>query len=311
VCFFLKRRTDLNDFLYNDNNWKKGGTMKRLIYPMVILSLLMFACNVSTTPISLPQIPVPLTETQPVVTNPAPVPPTETQLVATNTPAEPQANVTCNELSFYLDPALATGYTCTTVPARPVGINPNPQYTEVTLTGYQLGDRSESPQIDVFPTQGYLGIYPDGIKGFQSDLQTLIDGGVPGDSLPFLNPYEAAQLFYAQYEVLNLASSSGIRYLTQYAQNFVPINNHDMFYTYQGMTSDTTYMITIMLPISYTMLPESSDTLPEGMTWEQFSNNYHAYLTDLKPQLNSLDPNAFTPSLIMLDTLASSIIIHP
>jgi len=286
--------------------------MKRLIYPIVILSLLMFACTVSTTPISSPQAPVPLTETQLVVTNTPPTPPTETQLVVTNTPPGPQANVICNELSFYLDPALATGYTCTTVPARPSGINPQPQYTEVTLTGYVLTDRSQSPQIDVFPTQGYLDIYPDGIKGFQSDLQSLIDGGVPGDSLPFLNPYESAQLFHAQYEVLNVASSSsGIRYLTQYAQNFVPINDHDMFYTYQGMTSDTTYMITIILPVSNPMLPESSDNIPGGQTWEQFSNNFTAYLTDLKTQVNGLDPKAFTPTLSMLDTLAASIAIQP
>ena len=285
--------------------------MKRLIFPIVILSLLMFACSVSTTPISISPSPVPLTETQLVVTNTPPIPPTETQLVVTNTPPGPQANVICNELSFYLDPALATGYTCTTVPARPSGINPQPKYTEVKLTGYVLTDRSQSPQIDVFPTQGYLDIYPDGIKGFQSDLQSLIDGGVPGDSLPFLNPYESAQLFHAQYEVLNVASSSGIRYLTQYAQNFVPINNHDMFYTYQGLTSDGKYVITIILPVSNPMLPESSDNIPGGQTWEQFSNNFTAYLTDLKTQLNGLDPKAFTPTLSMLDTLAASIAIQP
>jgi hypothetical protein len=263
--------------------------MKKLVPLVVMISVFVFACSIPTTVIT----------------------PTDTPVEITVTPPGPVANVTCNELSFYLDPALASGYTCTTVPEQTGYLGAHPQYTEVTLTGYVLADRFQSPVVDVFLVHGYDAISPGGIGSFVSDLQALVAGGTPGDTLPYLNPYEAAQLFYAQYQVLRVPSGSGIRYLTERVQNLYPISNHEMFYTYQGVTSDGIYAITAMLPDSNPILPENGDTIPGGQTLQQFYDNFDAYIADIKVGLDSQPPEAFTPSLAVLDALVDSITIQP
>lgn len=281
--------------------------MKRISFVIVCLSILAFACDLSTTtPAVITQTSVPsLVNTQPSA------PPTETPVVATDTPSGPQANVTCNELSFYLDPLVAFNFTCTTVPQQLVGIGAHPQYTQVTLTTYQTGS-SVSPEVDVFSVQSYNDDFPpDGISKFRSDLLALILGGTPGDTLPFLNPYEAAQIIHAQYQVLQVPSGAGIRYLTEYAQNYAVIDNHDLFYTYQGLTNDERYVITAILPVSNPVLPNHGDTYPGGETFQQFSDTFNIYIADTKTQLDTQSPTIYAPSLTLLDALIQSIHIQP
>ena len=226
-------------------------------------------------------------------------------------PAGPQANVTCNGLTFYLDPLVAINYTCASVPKQLVGIGAHPEYTQVTLTTYQTGS-SVSPEIDVFSVQSYNEDFPPkGISDFQSALQALIDGASPGNSLPFLNPYEAAQIIHAQYKVLHISSGSGIRYLTESAQNYAVINNHAMFYTYQGITSDGKYVITALLPASSPVLPNNGDTYPGGETFQQFSDTFDAYIAKTQSQLDAQPPANFSPSLDLLDGLVNTIHLQP
>lgn len=281
--------------------------MKRISFVMVCLSILAFACDLSTTtPAVSTQSSVPS-----MVNTQASAPPTETLVAATDTPPGPQANVSCNELSFYLDPLVAFHSTCTTVPQQLVGMDAHPQYTQVVLTTYQTGS-SVSPEIDVFSVQSYNQDFPpDGISKFQSDLQALIDGGTPGDSLPFLNPDEAAQIIHAQYLVLHVPSGSGIRYLTEYAQNFAVIDNNDMFYTYQGLTGDGKYAITAILPVSNPILPNHGDTYPGGETFQQFSDAFNTYIASIKAQLDAQPSTNFSPTLSLLDALIQSIHIQP
>ena len=174
--------------------------MKRLIYPLASLSILLFACNISTilTPSGGTAAPVvtepPVVNTAPAATEtPVPAtntpPATETPVPAPNTPSGPQANVICNELSLSLDPALATGFTCQTIPelsgpdVPPWGVNP--QYTEVLLDGYVLSGHFFTPHIDIFPIQRFSELFPETIDQRVAALQSLIGGGAPVDgSLP-------------------------------------------------------------------------------------------------------------------------------
>jgi hypothetical protein len=265
----------------------------------------MFACNVTTTatPVVITQI---VTQV-PVPTEPSTIPSTETVPV----PTVITTNVTCNELSLYLDPALASSTTCETIPASPEGMEVNPQYTKLSLQGYVLSGKFFEPQISIFPVQAYTQLLPDFLPGRVSQLQSLIGGGVPGDSLPFLPSFNAAQVFHAQYLVLPFASGGGIRYLTEYAQYYAPVNNTDLFYTYQGLTSDGQYWVSAILPINNPILPADAANPPGGQTWEQFGNNYTPYITDMINQLNSLASDSYTPSLSALDALMTSVTIQP
>ena len=288
--------------------------MKRLIYSIITLSMLMFACNIATTP--APATVPPPTVTVPVATTDTAAAPTETQQVATDTPSGPQANVICNELSLYVDPVLASGYECKTVDEAAGADLPafavNPQYTEVVLTGYALADRFMTPHIDVFPYDRFAQLLPDLVPQRKHDLLNLLLGTAPGTStLPLLPVFNAAQEFYSNYLVLTSLNGAGIRYLTLYGQAFFPVNNHDDFYSFQGMTSDAKYWISAILPISNPILPADGTNLPAGYTWDQVYANPSPYFTDIVSQLNGQSADSFSPTLGMLDGLIASINIQP
>jgi len=276
--------------------------MKRLVFPLIILSVMMFACNISTTgtPTAAPQ-PTAQPTGELTATPPGP----------TGTPTL-ETNTACNELSIYLDQALASGSTCETIAESPEGFETYPQYTKLTLKGYPLTGTFFMPSISVVPVDRYTELLPDSIPGQVATLQGLIGGGTPNDKgLPFLPPLNAAQMFHAQYQILSFGSGSGIRYLTLLAQYYAPINNNELFYTYQGLTSNGKYWVSAILPVSNPILPDNADNPPGGQTWDQFTNNYSTYIADLTAQLNSQAPGNYTPDLGQLDALISSISIQP
>ena len=292
--------------------------MKRIVFAFAILSIALFACNISSTATPPVGTAAPVVTAVPVASEPptASVPPTATQAPVATQPPAPQANVTCNELKLFLDPALAGGYSCNTIPEVSgqggPGFDVNPEYTELTLTGYVLSGRFFEPKIAVYPVQKFIELMPDVIPARVSALQALMGGG-PTDAkgLPILPIFNARQEFFAQYKVAAFVNGNGIRYLTQYSQFTDPINNHELFYTYQGLTSDGSYWISAILPISNPVLPADGNNPPNGQTPEQFSNNFDTYIADLTTQLNSQPAESYSPTITMLDALVTSISIQP
>jgi len=283
--------------------------MKRLVYPLAILSILLFACNLSTTVTPPAVTAAPVASEIPTVVETQTVAETPT---ATESPVS-QANVNCHELALFLDPALASGFNCQTVPELSGGgPEVNPEYTELSLQGYTLSDRFFTPKIAVFSVQKYTGLVPDVVGPRVAVLQSLIGGGPVADSeLPLLPVFEAEQEFHAQYQVIPFANGSGIRYLTEYAQNYDPINNHDMIYTFQGLTSDGKYWVSAILPISNPILPVDGTNPPNGQSWDDFGNNFAKYVADITAQLNAQAPKNYSPTITMLDALVTSIRIQP
>jgi hypothetical protein len=278
--------------------------MKRIFTLVLILSLASFACN-------LPDVTPQPAETPPAVTSP---PATPQPPAATDTPAQPPANATCGPLSLYLDPALAASYNCETIPEAgdtqlpPMGVHP--QYSKLTLVGYPLTDKTMTPHIDVYPVQRYKELLPDLVNPRAAALQSLIGGAAPGsETLPLLPIFNAAQLFYAQYAVVHFQNGSGYRIVTMYAQALYPVNNHDLFFSFQGLTADGKYWISVILPISHPSLPENGDNPPGG--WDAFMANADAYFAQITADLNGQAPESFVPSIAALDALIQSMLVQP
>ena len=58
-----------------------------------------------------------------------------------------------------------------------------------------------------------------------------------------------------------------MRFLTEYGQYPAPVNNHELFYHFQGFTSDGEYYIVATLPVTAPVLAETGDAgspLPSG-----------------------------------------------
>lgn len=224
----------------------------------------------------------------------------------------PAANATCQKMTLYVDPALASGSTCKTVPEGTGPGNPTVNTDQLTLQGYVLSGRFFSPQLNVFSVQSLQQASPGIMSTRLPALQSLINGAAPGTTeLPLLPVFEAAQEFHAQYKVVTFGNGSGIRYLTEYAQFYDPINNHDMFYSFQGLTSDGKYWIAAVLPISNPILPDNGNNPPNGQSWDAFGKVFDAYIADITAKLNSQAGESFSPTIPALDALISSITIQP
>ena len=286
--------------------------MKRILPFVGLLAGMLLACNIPSTV-------TPTAVSQPPVTQPPVQVPTDTTAPATSVPvtAAPQANVVCNNVSLHLDPSLASGFQCATLPEVSGQGYPsfavNPPTTEITFQGYVLSGRFFEPHIDVYPVQRYAEIAPDAnIPGLVATLQGLIAGGAPGSAaLPVPPIFNAMQEIHVQYAVVPFATGSGIRFVTQFAQFADPINNHEMFYAYQGLTADGKYWISAILPTSLASLPADGSTPPDGQSPEQFSSNFDSYLAAMSTQLNAQTPGDFSPSLPALDVLVSSLNVTP
>jgi len=281
--------------------------MKRFLASFAILAIVILGCNIST-PITQSVTP------QPGVTdtiggqNPTKAATEPVSVTVTGTPT-PAPNVSCNELSFYLDPDLASGNQCETVPQAisPTGFGTNPQYTKVSLVGYVLADRLMKPVISVFPIEQFSQLLPDPVNGDVKAMQNLIAGAVPSSGeLPLLPPQYANQLFFAQYIVVPFHNGKGYYCVTMFAQADYPANNHDIFFSYQGMTMDGKYWISIILPISHPNLPQNGDNPPQ-----LFYSNKHDYYSQITSQLNDEETKSFVPSILKLNTLIKSIMIQP
>jgi hypothetical protein len=287
--------------------------MKKLIPFLSILAVMLMACSITLNVTPPPASPVPPATELPMTEPPVTQAPTAIPL-----PTAAPSNVTCSGLSLHLDPALASGSTCETIPESSMEMEIHPQHTELNLQGYALAGKFFAAHISIFPVQRYSELLPDFVPGRVAELQALI-GGSPapvfaasfGSSLPLLPVFNAGQVFYSNYQVVPFVNGSGIRFLTEYAQYTAPVNNNDLFYTFQGLTSDGHYWISAILPVNHPLLPADGQNPPGGQSWEDFSNNYEPYITDMSEQLNSQTPESFTPALTMLDALIASIIVQP
>jgi hypothetical protein len=279
--------------------------MKKQIPYLIAIAFLLMACSISVN-----LTPEPVTQSPTLV-----VAPSATVPAIEPSPVVP-ANVICNKLSLTLDPALGSGYDCQTVAEASGADMPyfaiNPEYTEVTFQNYALDGTFFEAHIDVFPVQRYSELIPDLMPSLLADLQSLIAGGTAsGKDLPLLPVFNAAQIFYSQAAVVQFQNGKGVRYLTEYAQSFAPINNKDIFYTFQGLTADGQYWVSAILPISNPILPGNGDNPPTGQSWEDFSNSYESYIADIIAQLNAQSPGSFAPTINMLDALINSIVVQP
>ena len=184
----------------------------------------------------------------------------------------------------------------------------SPQHEEVKLTGYALSGTFHEAQINVYPVEDYITLEPM-IEARAATLQQIIEGRStnPGD-VPILPLWNAAQVFLAKPAYEEFQGGSGIRYLTQYGQALMPINNHDLFYSFQGLTSDGKYWISAILPVRHPNLQDTYDNpLPADLS--AFTDNFEQYAAQTRADLDAQPDDSFTPSLADLDAMMRSIVI--
>lgn len=195
-----------------------------------------------------------------------------------------------------------------------------PGHLSVSLNdSYVLQGKFHKPQIYVYPAINYATLVPGAFESMHR-LRNVISAVVPStpEQLPAVPFFNAAQVFASNIQMISFQNGSGVRFLTEYAQNIAPVNNHDLFYHFQGFSNDGNYYIVAIFPITAPVLAEASDpgaALPAGgISFPDINDpnadfqGYYASVTDL---LNSTSPEAFTPSISQLDALIQSMWVAP
>lgn len=217
------------------------------------------------------------------------------------------------ETSFILPTELASGTQKETVPQtspdEPMQIWP--AHTKIVLQGYPLQDTAYQPQILIFPANEYQQMSKDPASS-EYDARTMIGSlqsilstqrfPLQGYYLPALPDQHARQIFHAQETILSFKNGNGIRYITEYSQAAFPaFGGRDMLYTFQGLTNDGKYYVSVMMPINLAGLEPMPDSAANPA-------QYPGYLMKTISQINQAG-NQFNPSLESLDALVQSLLI--
>lgn len=226
-------------------------------------------------------------------------------------------------ISFQYDPYLAANLTWEVTPVRP-STGPDdftfyvmPDHLTFTLLNTYAGEWTlyhqtvnipDQPQIVVFPLDAYVNMNQMAQEQVAA-LDTLLAErpSLPEGPLPYLPPPNGHQDLHAQMAYLAFKNGEGVRYLTQFNQEPRQINNQEIFYTFQGITADHAYYVSIFFPVRTAALPDSM----EVEDWEAFSLNHAAYLSETIADLEQLGSADFTPDLTLLDAVVKSLLVEP
>ena len=283
---------------------------------LIVGILTLAACDAATpTPTRTPQ---PINTLEPAA---AVAVATATEMVpavveAAATVAPPTAVPNDTGVSLILPPSLAQSYgaqlqTAITGTEGPAFGGAAPVHVLITFDQEQIqypGNPRER-QIRVYPISGLRAIDP--FVGEEIDkLQALLEKKPANieDSITVLPVQNAAQVFHTQVKYLDFANGSGVRFLSAYAQDITPITNENIFYTFQGLTSDGQYYISAFYPISSTALPGTFEESTAAQNMDEFTKSYTSkYLPGVAEGLNSLPSDQFIPDLSELDNLVQSL----
>ena len=225
--------------------------------------------------------------------------------------AEPTAiPVTGDDLELSLDTGrVATGFQAETVEAKSAGESTPyweimPEYKRVILQDYPISDHLMQPHIFIYPVEALKRVNEsagDNVVLLQSLLQLHEDIS----ALPFLPLLNARQVIHAQTKYFDFKNGQGLRYLTWYSQGVVPVNNYELIYTYQGLTSDGNFYVAAVLPVNHPSLP--ADGTITSNEPQEFNSDYDTYLTNVVTNLNQQAASTFFPDITQLDAMMSSL----
>jgi hypothetical protein len=246
---------------------------------------------------------------------PTAVPTQEPAAEPTVTPtAAPETAVASDGISFSYGP-LANGVTVEQELAANAGTDAPywatyPDYYRFKLTGYPLSDTFHEPRIEVYPARDYASINAIAAEQIGKLTQLLQERpSAPAGELPFIPLFNAAQVIRARVHYLDFTNGSGVAYLTFYAQAAYPITNKELFYTFQGLTSDGQTYVSAILPIAQADLPDEIDNAT--FDFDAFVETLESYHSDLTAALTTAADSSFTPPVSSLDALVQSLAIEP
>jgi len=274
---------------------------------LTIILIASLACAIGSTP-AQPGLATVVAETLQAVTQNA------------NNPSAPSGvSASFKNISFVIPDGLATGASSEDIPAQdeseggPWGVAP--EHVEFTLTGYLTTDDYFKPVVHVYPAQDYASANSWAASSL-SRLQAVLSSpsiALTNDVLPTI-PFNgaAAQLYAGQPKLLSFNGGNGVRMISFYAQFPAPITATGNFYHYEGLTSDGKYFVAVLFPILVPLQATTDNPSADGVTYPSDlsdNNAVNQYYQSITDKLGAASPDAFQPSLTLLDALIQSITV--
>ena len=174
-------------------------------------------------------------------------------------------------------------------------------------------------RLYIFPTQAYIALYGAQGSSIVADqvarLEALIAEadsrqGLPESPMPLLPPPNSFMDRWVQFRDQNFGVGQGVRYVSDspFRQAIGPWTNETTDYYYEGLTSDGTFYISLIWPVSTESLPDTAEDVPDDVLAAATDpDTYPTYLQETKDRLNALPASSWSPDLARLDAMAESL----
>lgn len=226
------------------------------------------------------------------------------QPAAPEAPAAPTPNVSFNGVSFFT--SLAQSVDTQRVPAETAAESfwSTPEYDRIELIGYPVGNEYHEAVVQVYSVEAFRSVNESSAESISGLQALLASRSLPASgALPFLPVFNAAQMAQIKPAFLDFQNGSGVRFITQFGQAFWPIYNKGMIYTFQGLTADGNYYVSIIMPLSHPELAKYDNFKPDA----SFYDNAEQFMKDQTAMLNSQPEGSFTPLIPDLDAMVGSL----
>lgn len=171
-----------------------------------------------------------------------------------------------------------------------------------TVSFYRVSDLADytraSQQLEEL--QSLLDERPD------LDTLTATDAETSSALLPFMLTDAAAQLIDAKGRYIDTPELSGVAYLTVLAQDLVPFGKDDFLYTFQGLSADGQWYVTVDFQVEAGMFPARVSRRATQRVVAS-PDAWMTYRDESIQTLKEAPDDAFTPSLATIDELVRSI----
>ena len=215
------------------------------------------------------------------------------------------------DFGFNLDAALATNLNVVQFPGDPNDEvypgGPQPPHTQ-----FLLYVESPAPEF-ALQARATITVYSlDAMNGYEAHrraAETLHDllterpdlsefeqtrDSLSEITLPFLPLWSGAQAVRARAAYVETDALNGISYVTVYRQDVAPFLDYEFIYTFQGLSTDGTKYISMLMPVRARMFP---DALPTDYDFEAFVPGMTEYFAESIALLNSGSINDYEPTL--------------
>ena len=222
--------------------------------------------------------------------------------------SDPDPDVDYQGVSFSFDDTLAGSVNVEIVPGQGDSnddIWSYPDHRMFSFNSWTLADTFHTPAIRIYPIAEFRAINSYVREALDLLINAVNTQPVDEEGIAVADLFNAAQFIRSQVDYIQFQNGQGVRFLSQYSQAASPIGWPNLFYAFQGFTTDGLYFVSVILPVNHPSLPHPDDVTKD----DAFYDNFMTYATNMSIELNGKDPGSFLPSLILLDEMIESLSI--